>query len=544
MSIDPSLLNKLNTWPYKEARGLRKTTSKKEGTVLFQTGYGPSGLPHIGTFAEVARTSWVRQAFEQITGKETALFAFSDNVDGLRQIPLNVPNKEMLVEHLGKPLCDIPDPFGDAESFSAHMNGKLREFLDGFGFQYEFKPSHLQYREGVFDDGLRQVMTNYAKIRRIVASTLSEEKAKRWSPFMPVCPSCGKVNTTVVTEVHPDPFEVSFSCEKGEVSQIEKDGVVTYKGCEPCGHNGRMSIFGGNVKVGWKVDWALRWYTFGVDYEMYGKDLIESADLSAKICRAMGGTPPQGMFYELFLDAEGAKISKSKGNGLSLEEWLSYGSLESLCTFLLKNPRKASRLHIQTVSQHVEEYLRHLKTFASQKESKRMCSPLWFIHQDDIVEGREIKRGSQVDFQMILNLVSVLGSCDPELVWDYLLSYDKSVSEDESVIKPLIEKAQAYHRDYLIHNQEFKAPSGEMMPAVETFIEWLEEYGVENATEIQNAAYKVTNDLEVNQKEFFRTMYELLVGQPKGPRLGTFIALYGVENSLHRARKNLNDLRS
>jgi lysyl-tRNA synthetase class 1 len=541
MSIDPSLLNRLNTWPYREARNLKKT-SKRDGPVLFQTGYGPSGLPHIGTFAEVARTTWVRKAFEMMTGQKTKLIAFSDNVDGLRQIPLNVPNKEMLVEHLGKPLCDIPDPFGESESFSAHMNGKLQEFLDRFGFDYEFRSSHSQYRDGTFNEGLRQVMDNYRKVRNVVVPTLSEAKGKDWSPFMPICPSCGKVNTTVVTEVHPDTYEVTFSCNKGHVSRVEKDGVVTYKGCEPCGYTGTTSIENGNVKVGWKVDWALRWFTFGVDYEMYGKDLIESAQLSGKICRAIGGNPPQGMFYELFLDKDGAKISKSKGNGLTMEQWLEYGNLESLCTFLMKSPGKASKLYPAVVSQHIVEYLRHRKSFSDQKEAKQMCSPLWFIHQDEISNGNAPSMCSSVDYSMILNLVSVLGAEEPDVVWEYILEYDPKAQDDEAVLRPLIGSALMYHQDFLVHEKVYERPQGDMLEAVNQFVSWLESYSGDDAVEIQNAAYKVTNDLGVNQKMFFQSMYKLLVGRPQGPRLGTFVKLFGIQSSIDLAKKNLATL--
>jgi lysyl-tRNA synthetase class 1 len=542
MTLDPKLINQLKLWPWREAARLQKGLRGKEApaAVIFETGYGPSGLPHIGTFAEVARTTWVRQAFAQLDDTPTALFAFSDNVDGLRQIPTNLPNREMLVEHLGKPLCDIPDPFGQQESFSGYMNHKLREFLDRFGFEYSFKASHEHYRGGAFNDGLLRVLERYEKVRGIILPTLSPENREAWSPFMPVCPNCGKLNTTRVVATHPERGELSFVCDQGEVERVEKDGIWTWRGCQPCGFEATAPVTDGHAKVGWKVDWALRWFTFGVHYEMYGKDLIDSAELSGKICRALGGTPPEGMFYEMFLDREGAKISKSKGNGLTIDEWLTYGPLESLAMFIAKRPEQASRLYFGTIPQHVDEYLQHLTAFPTLSAEKRYNSPIWFLRHREVV-GASQSPGyvARMNYGTLLNLVSALNTEDREVVWDYVRRYDPAAEQERALMDELIDLALVYYRDEVLPHKVIRQPPAQMRPAVDDFLAWLEGYAGREGGEIQDAAYEVCNRHEVDKKAFFQTMYELLLGDPQGPRLGNFVQLYGVQETLALARARL-----
>lgn len=544
MTLDAKTLNRLKLWPWREAGRLKKSLRGKEKSqVLFQTGYGPSGLPHIGTFAEVARTTWVRQAFAQMSDTPTALYAFSDNVDGFRQIPTNLPNKEMLVEHLGKPLCDIPDPFGEKESFSGYMNSKLQEFLDHFGFSYTFKASHEHYRNGAFNEGLLRVLDRYEKVRGIITPTLSEENREAWSPFMPLCPQCGKLNTTRVVATHPERGEISFVCDQGQVEEIEKDGVKTWKGCQPCGFEGTVPVTDGHTKVGWKVDWALRWFTFGVDYEMYGKDLIDSAILSGKICRALGGEPPEGMFYEMFLDRHGAKISKSKGNGLTIDEWLTYGPLESLAMFIVKKPEQASRLYFGAIPQHVDEYLQQLSRFSDQEGAAKYNSPIWFIRNREVEAGQVLGYGAQMNYGTLLNLVSALNTGDREVVWDYVRRYDADAEGEKEVMDTLIDRALAYYRDEILPHKVYKLPGDEMRPAVDAFLLWLEGYEGQDGTEIQDAAYEACNQNGVEDKRaFFQTMYELVLGTSKGPRLGTFVQLYGVQETITLARQKLAEL--
>ena len=547
MTLDPKTLNQLKLWPYREAQRLQKTlkgSAPKSGKVLFETGYGPSGLPHIGTFAEVARTTWVRKAYEAITGQETTLIAFSDNVDGLRQIPTNLPDREALVEHLGKPLCDIPDPFGKAESYSGFMNAKLREFLDTFGFEYTFRASHEQYRGGAFNEGLLRILDRYEKVRNIILPTLQPETRENWSPFMPRCPQCGKLNTTRVLAIHPERGEISFACDQGQVEEIVKDGITTWKGCQPCGFEGTLPVTDGHAKVGWKVDWALRWYTFGVNYEMYGKDLIDSATLSGQICRALGGTPPEGMFYEMFLDEHGAKISKSKGNGLTIEEWLTYGPLDSLATFIFKKPEEASRLYFGAIPQHVDEYLQLCARWSELTDDlQRHNSPLWFIrHHDATAQPDAIHHRAQTNYGTILNLVSALSTDDQATLWDYILRYDPQAPDERHTLDHLITKAQAYYRDFVLPKKRYKLPDPDLRPAVDALLAWLDAYQGHDGKEIQNAVYAISKDLNLDQKRFFQALYELLLGQEQGPRVGHFIQLYGPHATASLARQKLAQL--
>jgi lysyl-tRNA synthetase class 1 len=327
-------------WPYEEARKLLKRWPDGKpaaAPVIFETGYGPSGLPHIGTFNEVARTSFVRRAYEELTsGAPTRLIAFSDDLDGLRKVPDNVPNQAMLTEHLGKPLTQIPDPFGTAESFAHHNNAMLRHFLDRFGFDYEFVSATECYTTGRFDAVIRKVLYAWDAIMGVMLPTLGEDRRKTYSPVLPISPSSGRVLQVAVEVIDAEAGLIAFDDEDG--SRV------------------RQSAFGGAAKMQWKVDWAARWAALGVDYEMAGKDLIDSVVQSGKIARALGARPPEGFNYEMFLDEKGEKISKSKGNGLSLEEWLRYGSEESLAFYIYREPRRAKSLHIGVIPRAVDEY--------------------------------------------------------------------------------------------------------------------------------------------------------------------------------------------
>lgn len=535
-----------HAWPYKEAEKvadkIERDASRKKAEdkpVLFETGYGPSGLPHIGTFAEVARTTWVQRAWSNIDGKSSKLIAFSDDMDGLRSIPDNVPNKKELRAHLGKPLCEIPDPFGEEDSFSGYMNAQLRRFLDQFAFDYEFRSSKDQYRSGVFDEGLKKILENHDAIRDVILPTLGHKKGdgtdrSEWSPFMPICPECGKVYTTRVTDLHPEDGEISFACDS---PFHDKDGNEI----EACGYAGRGTVTGGNVKVGWKVDWALRWYVFGVDYEMYGKDLIESAELSSAIVRILGGVPPAGFFYEMFLDENGQKISKSKGNGLEIDEWLEYGPLESLAWFIFQNPTKARKLHFDMIPKSVDDYLEARAEFASLDESERVNSPIWFVDARALDAGEEIAYEAGVSYSMLLNLVSVLNTDDEELVWDYVRRYEPNADKSPEMMERLIKRALNYYRDFVAPTKQYELPADEMMPALEQLMAFLENYDGDDAEEIQSATYAAGKETGVKLGKWFSTMYKMLLGQQRGPRLGTFIKLYGVQETLELIRKRLDE---
>ncbi len=535
--------DELTSWPYQEAREIVAKLEREKGTdrenkrdfVLLETGYGPSGLPHIGTFAEVARTTWVRHAFEELTGTPTTLYAFSDDLDGLRKVPDNLPNQDLLLEHLGKPLCEIPDPFGETESFSGYMNRKLQSFLDHFGFDYEFKSSKDQYRGGVFNDGLHRILERYDAVRDVILPTLGQKKGdgtdrSSWSPFMPICESCGRVYTTRVTDTHPEDGEISYVCD------------ASFKNCDACGHEGRTKVTDGRVKVGWKVDWALRWYSFGVDYEMYGKDLIESAELSAKIVKVLGGEPPVGMFYEMFLDENGQKISKSKGNGMEIDEWLQYGPLESLSWFIYQNPKKAKKLYFDVIPKSVDDFLDARSKFGSDDEDDSRENPVWFIEHDRIEQGGDVGYASSISYSMLLNLVNVLNTDDKEIVWNYLLKYDANARSNEEVMNRMIDRALAYYREFVLPTKEFVRPDAEMQPAIDQLIAFLESADGATAEEIQSATYSAGKENGLKLGKWFKAMYQLLLGQERGPRLGTFIELYGVDDTLQLIRTRMAEL--
>ncbi|TXD34362.1 lysine--tRNA ligase [Lujinxingia vulgaris] len=518
----------LKAWPYREAHKIvervEKTKSgdeKGDKPTLFETGFGPSGLPHIGTFAEVARTTWVRKAYEHLTGRPTRLVAFSDDLDGLRKVPQNMPNQELIAEHLGKPLCDIPDPFGEEESFSGYMNAQLRRFLDSFGFEYDFVSSNEQYRSGAFNPGLTRILEKYEEVRGVITPTLSQEKRADWSPFFPICRKCGKVYTTRITGVNPDAGTVSYACDK------------SFRGIASCGNQDTVPVTDGNVKVGWKVDWAMRWYVLGVDYEMYGKDLIESAELSAKIVRVLGGEPPAGMFYELFLDENGAKISKSVGSGLTIDEWLQYGTLESLSWFIFQNPTKAKKLHFDVIPRSTDDHLQARAEFGrADDEQERLNNPITFIEYDKIDAGQELGFESDLTYSMILNLVSVLNTGDKAIIREYLQRYDAHSEDDDAVIDDMIDRAARYYQDFIVPTKKYELPSDEMMPSVRQLREFLAGYEGNDAEELQAATYSAGKDQGVALGKWFKTMYRMLLGQDRGPRLGTFIHLYGVKETL------------
>ncbi len=516
-----------NAWPFQEAVSLAKRFEKappEKGYVLFETGYGPSGLPHIGTFGEVFRTTMVRQAFEKISDLPTRLFAFSDDMDGLRKVPDNIPNREMVVEHLGKPLTAIPDPFGTHESFAAHMNNRLKQFLDAYGFDYEFKSSTECYTSGVFDETLLKMLEQYDQIMKIMLPTLGPERQAPYSPFMPICPVTGKVLQVPV------------------ITRDVQKGTITYR--NEAGNEVETPVIGGKCKLQWKPDWGMRWAAFDVDYEMYGKDLIPSAELSAKICTVIGGTPPAGFFYELFVDENGAKISKSKGNGISIEEWLRYSTPESLALFMFKSPRKSKRLYFDVIPQHVDEYLTYLGNFKEQDEDKKYANPVWHIHN-----GSPPEHEIPLSFGLLLNLAS---ACNPEnksVLWGFITRYAPGVTpENAPLLDRLVDHAIAYYEDFVKPTKRYRAPSEIERRAIEALAAKLESLP-ENATaeDIQNEVYEIgkTHGFK-NLRDWFKALYEVLLGQEQGPRMGSFIALYGrgetislIHNALNKIEINL-----
>lgn len=510
-------------WPFQEAQRLAKRlrTSDAGGKpngepVLFETGYGPSGLPHIGTFQEVLRTTLVRRAYEALTGEPTRLVAFSDDMDGLRKVPDNVPNREMLADHLGEPLSRIPDPFETYDSFAAHNNAKLREFLDQFGFDYEFVSSSERYNSGAFDDALRAVLRNFDAIMDIMLPTLGEERRKTYSPVMPVSPTTGAVLQVPVEVVDADAGMIRFA---------DTDGTMI-----------EQSALSGMAKCQWKVDWAMRWVALGVDYEMYGKDLTDSGVQSGKIARVLGGNKPEGLIYELFLDAKGEKISKSKGNGLTIDEWLHYGSEESLGYYIFANPKSAKQLHAGVIPKAIDDYWQFRTRLAEQPLDKQLGNPVWHLSRaNESLDGPEAPGAGDslsVPYSLLLNLVSVLGlEATPQNLAEYVASYTGKPVEDPA-LKRLIECAVNYNRDFVAPTLAKRPPQGgEVMALQELDAQLAAAPADTDAETLQTMVYEVGKREEFgfeSLRDWFRALYETLLGSEQGPRMGSFIALYGV----------------
>lgn len=506
---DAALASK--AWPYEEARKLLArypNGAPGKGHVLFETGYGPSGLPHIGTFNEVLRTTMVRHAYEAMSDVPTRLIAFSDDMDGLRKVPDNVPNQAMLTEHLGKPLTRIPDPFGKFESFAHHNNAMLRDFLDRFGFEYEFLSSTEYYTAGRFDEALRNVLRHHDAIMGVMLPTLRQERQATYSPVLPIDPKTG-----VVLQV---PVEV-VDAEAGTIRYTAPDGdTIT------------ASVLGGAAKLQWKVDWAMRWVALGVDYEMSGKDLIDSVIQSSKICRVLGAKPPEGFNYEMFLDEHGEKISKSKGNGLSLDQWLTYGPPESLAYFAYREPKRAKQLHIGVIPRAIDDYWKSVADYPGQGLPQKLGNPVHHIHN-----GNVPTEPLPISFGLLLNLVGVIGNADQDVVRDYLQAYRPGTQHP--ALDALIGHALAYHRDYVAPTLQRRAPTADEAVALRDLDARLAGLdGVEDlAAAAQNEVYEVGKAYYGQEKlrDWFKALYETLLGSDQGPRMGSFIALYGLSNS-------------
>ena len=496
-------------WPYEEARKLLKRypRGKLDGAIVFETGYGPSGLPHIGTFNEVLRTTMVRQAFHALSDQPTRLIAFSDDMDGLRKVPDNVPNGAMLREHLGRPLSRIPDPFGTHDSFAAHNNAMLRDFLDRYGFDYEFASSADYYASGRFDEALRGVLRHMQAILDVMLPTLGAERRATYSPVLPISPTSG-----IVLQV---PVEV-VDAEAGTVA-FEDDGQRIVQ-----------SALGGKAKLQWKVDWAMRWVALGVDYEMAGKDLIDSVTQSSRIARILGARPPEGFNYEMFLDEHGEKISKSKGNGLSLEQWLTYGPPESLAYFAYREPRRAKQLHMAVIPRAIDDYWKSVGDYEGQSWDQRLSNPVHHIPVE--IPGEALP----ATFGLILNLVGVLGTdVTEEQVRAYLGRYDENATVDAfPALEALIPYALAYHRDHVAPGLRRRAPTAAEAEALRDLDARLATVAAD-AEAIQNQVYEVGKAHFAKEalRDWFKALYETLFGSGQGPRMGSFIALYGLANS-------------
>jgi len=527
---DPTTLRELaeqsNAWPFEEARKIVARLKKQpKDEVIFETGYGPSGLPHIGTFGEVARTSMVRHAFRVLTGDriKTRLIAFSDDMDALRKVPDNVPNRDLLEKHLGQPLTRVPDPFGTHDSFGAHNNARLRAFLDQFGFEYEFLSATQCYTSGRFDAALLKVLAHFEQVMAIMLPSLREDRAQTYSPFLPLSPQTGAVLQVPV------------------VAHDAKAGTITYQDPDS-GEPVTTPVTGGHCKLQWKPDWAMRWVALGIDYEMAGKDLIDSVKLSSEICRALGALPPDGFNYELFLDENGQKISKSKGNGLTIDEWLRYASPESLSLFMYREPKAAKRLYFDVIPRHVDEYAQFLEAYDRQGPREQLSNPVWHIHA-----GHPPKADNPVTFAMLISLVTASNAENADTLWGFIGRYRPGITkETHPRLVALVEYAIRYFHDFVLPKKQFREPSAPERAALIDLRDALSQLPADATAEaIQDVVYEVgRREPFLDQKkkakdgkpgvslDWFNMLYQVLLGQEKGPRFGSFVAAYGLQNTM------------
>ena len=500
-------------WPFEEAaRVAARVAASGKPAALFETGYGPSGLPHIGTFGEVARTTWVRHAYTTLTGQPARLLAFSDDMDALRKVPDNVPNRDMLLEFIGQPLSRVPDPFGTHPSFGAHNNARLQAFLDSFGFEYEFASSTDYYASGRFDAALLRAAERHDAIVAAVLPTLGAERRATYSPFLPLHPRTGQVMQVRIDRVDPAANTLDWQDpDTGELIQT--------------------AITGGACKLQWKADWAMRWHALGVDYEMSGKDLIDSVKLSTKVCRILGSPPPATLTYELFLDEHAQKISKSKGNGLSIDEWLRYAPPESLSQFMYNQPQRAKRLFWGIIPRATEEYIANAEKAHAQTGPDLMANPAWHIHDGRVPDSVH----TPVGFAMLLNLASVVGADDPAMLWGYIRRYaPEATPATEPFLAKLVEYAVAYCRDFVLPRKHFRDPDAIERTALADLAEMLRPLDPSTpAEEIQDVVYEVGKRHPVaDLRAWFACLYQVLLGQEDGPRFGQFAAILGLPETV------------
>ena len=511
--IDIDIAKASNAWPLKEAMAILKRINNKtpeKGYVLFETGYGPSGLPHIGTFGEVARTTMVQHAFEAISDIPTKLIVFSDDMDGLRKVPDNIPNPDEVAKHLDKPLTAIPDPFGTHESYGHHMNNRLKNFLDTFGFSYEFKSATECYKSGFFDEALIKMLKEYDKIMQIMLPTLGEERQKTYSPFLPICPKTGKVLLVPV------------------INRDVEAGTITYQNAD--GTKEEVPVTGGHCKLQWKPDFGMRWAALGVDFEMYGKDHLASGPLYSKICKTIGGKPPHQLCYELFLDENGQKISKSKGNGITIDEWLRHATTESLALYMYQSPKKAKRLYFDVIPKAVDEYMIFLSKYKEQEAKDKFNNPVWHIHNGNPPESE----AHGLSFSLLLNLASACNPEDKSVLWGFITRYAPDATPEHCPhLDTLVEHAIYFYEDFIKPNKNYRSPTEAEREALEHLLDALKVLPAHaTAEDIQNIVYTAgkTNFAD-NLRDWFKALYEILLGQSQGPRLGSFIALYGIKET-------------
>jgi len=519
MEFSQETMDKAKAWPFEQARQILKRLDieKKRGIdrgdrpVVFETGYGPSGLPHIGTFGEVVRTTMVMQAFRTLTDNKIPmkLICVSDDMDGMRKVPGNMPEQEMLTANLGKPLTEVPDPFGCHDSFGHHNNAKLVEFLEGFGFTFEFKSATELYKAGAYDDMLLKALEKFDDIMNVMLPTLGEERQATYSPFLPISPKTGHVLYVPMKSV---------DAKAGTITFDDEDGTET-----------TLKVTSGNTKLQWKPDFGMRWAALGVDFEMFGKDHQANSVVYSRICKILGAIPPVQYVYELFLDDKGEKISKSKGNGISIDEWLTYATPESLSLYMYTKPRTAKRLFFDVIPKAVDEYFQHLSAYHKQDEKAQIGNPVWYIH-----EGNPPQESPPISFALLLNIVSASNASDKDMLWQFIARYvDGANPADNPALDRLSEYAVRYYADFVKPNKNYRAPTDKERAAMEDLAGRLEKYDgdAKDAGEIQSLIFSVGKDHEFeNLRDWFKALYEVLLGESQGPRFGSFVAIFGLKN--------------
>lgn len=515
MSVSLKAYLESKAWPFEEARRIYEKIGGKtpaKGFVLFETGYGPSGLPHIGTFGEVVRTSFVRHAFQLIAPEiPTRMFCVSDDIDGLRKVPDNVPNQELVRSNLGKPLTNIPDPFGTHESYGHHMNARLRSFLDSFGFEYEFISATEKYQSGAFDVAMLRVLEKYEELMELMLPTLGSERQETYSPFMPIDQESGIVI---------DKGVVGVNKMKGTVSYVDANGVKK-----------EVPVTGGNCKLQWKIDFGARWYCLGVDYEIYGKDHQPNEKIYRRVCEILGGKPPVNFTYEMFLSDSGEKISKSKGNGIAVEDWLKYAPSESMALFMYQKPKTAKRLYFDVIPKAMDEYLAFVQSYEAQDEAARLDNPAFHIHN-----GKIPQINFNLSYSLLLNLAS---ACNPEsdaVLWGFISKYQRGLTPENSpLLAKMVHRAIAYYNDFIRKNKKFRSATESEKSALRELCEKLKSFPVEQSndgSELQKILFQIgkNHGYETKMRDWFLALYQILLGQDQGPRIGSFIALFGIEN--------------
>ncbi len=521
--LDKENIEKTNAWPFVEAKKIlrdRKKNIDKKGKIILQTGYGPSGLPHIGTFAEVARTSMVVNALDYLTDLPKEIITFSDDMDGLRKIPDNIPNKEILNKNINKPLTKVPDPFGKFNSFGEHNNEMLKNFLNNFNFNYTFKSSTELYKKGFFNETLILILKKFDDIMNVIIPTLGKDRQKTYSPFLPICPTTEKVLEIPVKEING------------------KDNKIVF---DNHGQDLEVCVLDGSCKLQWKVDWAMRWYALDIDFEMYGKDLIESAILSTKIIKILGKSNPTGFAYELFLDEKGEKISKSKGNGITIDQWLNYASPESLSLFMYQNPKRAKKLYHEIVSKAVDEYLNFIEKSKTQSELQLLLNPAWHVHKGQIPQEDII-----MSFSMLINLVETSNASSKEILWKFVKKYKTNINEKNfPIFDKLVGYAIKYFNEVIRKTKKYIKPNDDQRNALNELIKKLE--GCSNGMtpeEIQTEIYTVgkENGYKDNLRDWFKLIYQVIFGDENGPRMGFFISFFGLNETIELIKNKINNV--